>query len=452
MSWNGISLSRRFDSEEASKRLAKELGTEPEFDAAWALGSAFYDVLTSDSPQLYDERELDGATPLKKVFDDVLKPVAEALRLMLDDEGKKMVTRAIIEELRRQLRNAPENQAYKNARGRCSKCRGRALGRAVSREMGRATKGSPSPSAVAGAAKAAAKIVRRAKYIPYVKDLARSFVKGRGKEVADIVFGDEIDEYRLELAKRVSMLATAIASTIREAIESSRRLGPGYMPARAAPIQEPSDLERALGESLALLATRHGKSMLASEELTALKTFAAEDVERSRQRVERLGLVIDCSGSMAGDEIVVATAIGIARIKIYRPKQVSVVFFNASSRVIKARTPLEVIKALAEVQPGGGTDVAGAVETALKEFRDADVIDVITDGRDDPDRAPADKRLSYVIVTEDGWRNWGWSKRKDACLVEYRGNTIRVVYPARTGFVEVRRKIGRDLGKEPAPA
>ena len=429
MSWNGISLSRRFDSEEASAELARELGMKPEFDAAWALGSAFYDVLTSDSPQLYDEQELGGAAPLKKLFDELLKPLAESLRLVLDDEGKKMVTRALIKELRRQLRNAPENRAFRA----CRRCRGAARGAAVSRAM--SGQREPSAPAVTGTARAVAKIRRRARYIPFVKRLVETF-KGKGSEVEDIVFSDDVDEYRLELARRVVMMATAVYAAMREAIEASKRIGPGYLPARAGVLSEPSELARALPEAQALLATRHGRKLLAAEELSAMKTYAVDSVDVSRQRVDRLGLVIDCSGSMAGDEILIAAAIGIARVWLYRPKRVDLLFFNTRNRIIKAASAADTIRALAAIEPGGGTDIAGAVEAALREFRDAQVIDVVTDGRDYPRNAPRDPRLRYVIVSRDGWENWGWKSRSDATLVEVSKGRIRVVYP---GAPEVKK-------------
>jgi len=181
------------------------------------------------------------------------------------------------------------------------------------------------------------------------------------------------------------------------------------------------ELARLHPASLAVLATRAGPHALATGDLTAIKTYAAGS--EGSERVDSLGVAVDVSGSMAGQEIVFASGAAIALFTVFKPRKRRFAFFT--SEVHEVADARDFLRLLLTIRPGGGTNIARAVGHACRLWNDIEKVVVISDGRDHPPR-DACAKVSYVIVTEDGWSNFGWSGVKGAWLVAQKGDRLVV--------------------------
>ena len=251
-------------------------------------------------------------------------------------------------------------------------------------------------------------VLRKVRYANALKTITESLeasesCKGKGSEVAELAFSEEVDEGRLRLAEELSIKLRAVGRLIERRLVSLRRLGPGYEPAHVGYVRDMKYYPRFTPLARGLYATKSGKAILNITGLPAILTYAVGS--KGSERIRSLGLVIDASGSMGGDEIVWATAIAIAMIKYFKPRKVRLAFFNINLKEVEPGA-MSVIDALLKIKPKGGTDVKAAYEAVRKSWgNDVDKTYIITDGRDNP-FTPKDAEI--IVITKDGWEGWGW--------------------------------------------
>jgi len=260
----------------------------------------------------------------------------------------------------------------------------------------------------------------------YVEDVAKIVeaiegAKGRDYTIQFLLSGS-VDERRLEVARKVAATARLVGQIVSRRIASLKRLGPGVEPAGYSRMRDVDELAKLHPLSYLLLTTDAGIRMLASEELTSLKTYAIGS--RGRERPSSLGIVLDVSGSMAGTEIVYAAGIAIALFTIFKPQKKRLALF--SSEIHEVPDARSLIEVLLTVRPGGGTNIARAVEHVCRHWSDVDRIVLISDGRDRPPQQQQSCNVSYVIVTQDGWEQYGWRSIPTAWLITWKDGKLVV--------------------------
>jgi len=366
-------LSPDFDSYHRALAMARVL-EDSKIDAEFNLAVTAYAYLTHH--RLYDESELEDrkAKLLLKRFEEEIKPRLEGAMLYINPSDAAVIAKEILKRLRKK-------RGVKD-------------------------------------------VADRAQYISDYADLVEAFegAKGRDRVVTEILSADYLDEERLKVARQVVAVAKAVGRKLATQVATSRKLGQGFEPAGVGNVKELYELARLHPMSQVLLTNTLGLQQLAAGELQAVKTYAIGSKER--EKIKRLGVLVDVSGSMAGQEIVYATGIAIALFMAFKPYRKRLGFFNA--QVQDVLDTKRLLDELLRVQAGGGTNIAEAVYHACAHWKDVDRIIVVTDGRDDPPRAPRNCNVSYVITTLDGWRNYGWDKVKNAWLVAKKGDKIVV--------------------------
>jgi len=259
----------------------------------------------------------------------------------------------------------------------------------------------------------------------YVEDVVKIVeaiegAKGRDYTIQFLLSG-HIDERRLEVARKVAVTARLVGQIVGRRLVALRRFGPGTEPAGFARISDVHELARLHPLSYLLLATDMGAKQLATGELLSLKTYAVGS--KGVEKPNSLGVVVDASGSMAGEEIVLAAGIAIALFTLLKPKRKRLAFFTTEvHEVVDTRSFIDM---LLTIRPGGGTNISRAVSHTCQLWKDVERVVVISDGRDHPPR-DACAKVSYVVVTEDGWNGFGWFGVKNAWLVAQKGDRLVV--------------------------
>jgi len=265
-------------------------------------------------------------------------------------------------------------------------------------------------------------IVNRLGYVEDVVKIVEAIEGAKGRDYTiQFLLSGHIDERRLEVARKVAATARLVGQIIGRRLAQLRRLGPGVEPAGYSRMRDVDELAKLHPLSYLLLTTDAGIRMLASEELISLKTYAIGS--RGRERPRSLGVVLDVSGSMAGSEIVYGAGIALALFTIFKPLKRRLALFSSEvHEVADARSFIEV---LLTVRPGGGTNIARAVEHTCRHWSDVEKITIISDGRDRPPQQQ-NCDVSYVIVTQDGWEQYGWRSIPTAWLVALRDGKLVV--------------------------
>ena len=367
------SLSRRFDSKQSFTWLSRLTGNGV-LDDAWRVATAFLAKLMYDDDEVYPPAALHpGLRKLLEYYRRELRPLAEKLRLILVTYDEYI---AVFREVLRRLR---EKRDVK-----------------------------PIIHALSG--------------ISDLAYLAETLHAGKGRDwaVRTLLRGG-VDKRRLEIARKVSVVARMVGRIVTNKLEKLRKTGPGYEPAYVGGMEDATELARATPLAYGLLATSYGRIALLDGSLPVIKTYRVGS--KGLWRPNSLGVVIDASGSMAGDEIIVATGIGIALFASLRPRHRRLAFFDTTFKEV--HDPNQFLDYLLTISPGGGTYIAGAVEAARRSWGDDVDIVVVTDGRDSPPEPRENVR--YVIITRDSWESYGWKKRGDAWLIEYKDDKIHVV-------------------------
>jgi len=366
-------LSPDFDSYRRALLMTKVL-EDNKIDDVFNLAVTAYAYLTHH--RLYDESELDNkkSKALLERFNAEIKPHIDSAMLYANPSDAAVIAKEILKSLRKR-RNVAE-------------------------------------------------VMNRVQYISDYVDLVEAFegAKGRDRIVSSILSSDYADEERLKVARQVMAIAKAVGRKLSTQVATSRKLGQGYEPAGVGHMKELYELARLHPMSQVMLTNKLGLQQLATNELQAIKTYAIGSKER--EKIKRLGVLVDVSGSMGGPEIVYATGIAIALFMIFKPQKKRLGFFN--TQIQEVADTRSLLDELLKVQAGGGTNISEAVYHACTHWRDVDRIVVVTDGRDDPPHTRNNCNVSYVIITLDGWRSFGWDRVKNAWLVAKKGDKIVV--------------------------
>jgi len=366
------SLSPRFDSYIAYLRMSKILNDKL-LDDAYRLATTSYGYLLQY--EVYEEGELEDARAkeLLRHFNMELRPWLDRIMLYIYPSDAAVIAREVLRRLREK--------------------------------------------------KPISDIIQRLGYVEDVVKIVEALEGAKGRDYTiQFILAGNIDERRLEVARRVSATARLVGRIVGRRLVALRRIGPGVEPAGVGPVRDLSyELARLHPASRIMLGTELGIRMLATGELQSVKTYAigSKGVEKPKS----LGVVVDVSGSMSGDEIVYAAGIAIALFAMFRPQKRRLALFT--SEVHEIPDAQSLLQTLLTVRAGGGTNISRAVDHVCRHWKDVDKIVLISDGRDSPPKS--DCGVSYVIVTEDGWKNYGWKDVKSAWLISHDGGKVKVV-------------------------